>query len=145
MFADRLPAGANIASPRVAAGLGVVPRLGANDREIYRHKLSFAEVEARLAGYYRPYHTTLNALCNEAVAKVRRLPHPRLPFDAVARHGWPCRRQCIVPGDPMARSICAGRLLRGLLRAGGECGGRCLFARGRRQHAPQFSPIQAAM
>ena len=69
MFADRLPAGANIASPRVAAGLGVVPRLGANDREIYRHKLTFAEAEARLARYYRPYHTALNALCNEAVAK----------------------------------------------------------------------------
>lgn len=68
MFADRLPAGANTGSPRVAAGLGVVPRLGANDREIYRHKLNFAEAEARLARYYRPYHAALNALCNEAVA-----------------------------------------------------------------------------
>ena len=29
--------------------MGVVPRLGANDREIYRHKLSFAEVEAQLS------------------------------------------------------------------------------------------------
>ena len=69
MFSDRLPADANTASPRVAAGLGVVPRLGANDREIYRRKLSFAEAEARLAGYYRPYHAALNALCNEAVEK----------------------------------------------------------------------------
>ena len=69
MFADRLPAAANTASPRVAAGLGVVPRLGANDREIYRHKLTFAEVEARIARYYRPYHATLNALCDEAVAQ----------------------------------------------------------------------------
>lgn len=68
MFSDRLPAGANIASPRVAAGLGVVPRLGANDREIYRRKLAFAEAEARLDRYYRPYHATLNKLCNEAVA-----------------------------------------------------------------------------
>lgn len=69
MFADRLPAGANTGSPRVAAGLGVVPRLGANDREIYRHKLKFAEAEARIARYYRPYHAALNALCNEAKAK----------------------------------------------------------------------------
>ncbi len=69
MFSDQLPAGANTTSPRVAAGLGVVPRLGANDREIYRRKLSFAEAEARLAGYYRPYHATLNSLCNEAVDK----------------------------------------------------------------------------
>lgn len=69
MFSDRLPAGANTASPRVAAGLGVVPRLGANDREIYRRKLSFAEAEARLASYYRPYHAALNTLCNEAIDK----------------------------------------------------------------------------
>lgn len=69
MFSDRLPAGANTASPRVAAGLGVVPRLGANDREIYRRKLSFAEAEARLAHYYRPYHAALNVLCNEAIEK----------------------------------------------------------------------------
>ncbi|MBI2257078.1 MAG: N-formylglutamate amidohydrolase [Proteobacteria bacterium] len=69
MFSDRLPAGANTASPRVAAGLGVVPRLGANDREIYRRKLAFAEAEARLAGYYRPYHAALNGLCNEAIEK----------------------------------------------------------------------------
>ncbi|WP_374651291.1 N-formylglutamate amidohydrolase [Dongia sp.] len=68
MFSDRLPEGANTASPRVAAGLGVVPRLGANDREIYRRKLSFAEAEARLARYYRPYHAALNALCSEAMA-----------------------------------------------------------------------------
>ena len=68
MFSDRLPEGANTTSARVAAGLGVVPRLGANDREIYRRKLSFAEAEERLERYYRPYHAALNALCNEAVA-----------------------------------------------------------------------------
>ncbi|WP_374377442.1 N-formylglutamate amidohydrolase [Dongia sp.] len=69
MFSDPLPKGANVSSPRVAAGLGVVPRLGANDREIYLRKLTFAEAEARLARYYRPYHAALNALCNEAVAQ----------------------------------------------------------------------------
>ena len=69
MFTDCLPEGANTSSPRVAAGLGVVPRLGANDREIYRHKLTVAEAEARLAHYYRPYHATLTALCGEAVAR----------------------------------------------------------------------------
>ncbi len=69
MFSDALPRGANTTSPRVAAGLGVVPRLGANDREIYRRKLTFAEAELRLERYYRPYHAALNALCNEAVAR----------------------------------------------------------------------------
>lgn len=69
MFSDRLPQGANSSSPRVAAGLGVVPRLAAHEREIYRHKIAFAEAEARIAGYYRPYHQALRALCDEAVAR----------------------------------------------------------------------------
>ncbi|TDQ84458.1 N-formylglutamate deformylase [Dongia mobilis] len=69
MFADRLPAEANTRSPRVAAGLGVVPRLGANDREIYRDKLSFAEAEFRLALCYRPYHAALRGVIDEAVAR----------------------------------------------------------------------------
>jgi N-formylglutamate amidohydrolase len=66
MFADRLPPDANTTSPRVAAGLGVVPRLGANDREIYRQKLPFAEAQARLARCYQPYHAALAALVVEA-------------------------------------------------------------------------------
>lgn len=69
MFLDRLPAEANTQSPRVAAGLGVVPRLGANDREIYRQKLAYAEAEARLARCYRPYHDALAGLVAEAKAQ----------------------------------------------------------------------------
>lgn len=66
MFVDRLPPGANTTSPRVAAGLGVVPRLGANDREIYPRKLAFSEVEERLTTCYRPYHKALAGLIAEA-------------------------------------------------------------------------------
>ncbi len=62
MFEDALPASANIASPRVAAGLGMIPRYAANDREIYRRKLSYAEAEARIAGFYQPYHRALKEL-----------------------------------------------------------------------------------
>ena len=69
MFSDRLPSNANTSSPRVAAGLGVVPRLGANDREIYRQKISYAEAEGRLAGCYRPYHAALAGLVEEAKAQ----------------------------------------------------------------------------
>lgn len=69
MFADRLPSNANTSSPRVAAGLGVVPRLGANDREIYRQKLHYAEAETRLASCYRPYHDALTGLVCEAKAQ----------------------------------------------------------------------------
>ena len=130
MFTDRLPAGANIASPRVAAGLGVVPRLGANDREIYRHKLSFAEVEARLARYYRPYHATLNALCNEAVAKFgaclildcHSMPSPGAAAAAGDhRHGGSNGRVDFVLGDCFGAS-CAPSISAAVdayLRAGG--------------------------
>ncbi|WP_368413344.1 N-formylglutamate amidohydrolase [Dongia sp.] len=130
MFTDRLPAGANIASPRVAAGLGVVPRLGANDREIYRHKLSFAEVEARLARYYRPYHATLNALCNEAVAKFgaclildcHSMPSPGSAAAAGDhRHGGSNGRVDFVLGDCFGAS-CAPSISAAVdayLRAGG--------------------------
>ncbi len=62
MFEDALPASANVASPRVAAGLGMIPRYAANDREIYRRKLSYAEAEARIAGFYQPYHRALKEL-----------------------------------------------------------------------------------
>jgi N-formylglutamate amidohydrolase len=66
MFEDALPREANIASPRIAAGLGVIPRFSANEREIYGAKMPFAEAERRLEGYYRPYHDALARLIRES-------------------------------------------------------------------------------
>ena len=40
-------------NPRVASGLGVVPRVVANGRAIYRGKLTLAEAERRLTQYWR--------------------------------------------------------------------------------------------
>jgi N-formylglutamate amidohydrolase len=65
MFEDQLPEAAITDSPRVAAGLGSIPRLAANDREIYGRKLPFAEAEQRIARCYRPYHQALSALMQE--------------------------------------------------------------------------------
>jgi N-formylglutamate amidohydrolase len=62
MFADRLVTPANAASPRVLAGLGVIPRLAANEQEIYGEKLPLLEVERRLDLFYRPYHRALRDL-----------------------------------------------------------------------------------
>src|SRR5262249_51562526 len=47
MFAERLSMPVNAGSPRVLAGLGVVPRLAANEQEIYAKKLARAEAELR--------------------------------------------------------------------------------------------------
>ncbi|HWA49180.1 MAG TPA: N-formylglutamate amidohydrolase [Dongiaceae bacterium] len=62
MFAERLTMPVNAGSPRVLAGLGVVPRLAANEQEIYTKKLSVAEAETRLNLFYKPYHRALGDL-----------------------------------------------------------------------------------
>ena len=49
-------------NPRVAAGLGVIPRVVANGRAIQLGKMKLAEAEARLDACYFPYHTALRGL-----------------------------------------------------------------------------------
>ncbi len=53
-------------NPRVSSGLGVVPRVVANGRSIYRGKLSLREAEDRLKRFWHPYHARLQALLNES-------------------------------------------------------------------------------
>jgi N-formylglutamate amidohydrolase len=54
MFEDQLPDYANTRSPRVAAGLGTIPRIVANGADIYRKKLAFADALSRLREHYWP-------------------------------------------------------------------------------------------
>jgi N-formylglutamate amidohydrolase len=49
-------------NPRIAAGLGVIPRVVSEGRAIMEGKLTLAEAEHRLATYYRPYHARLRSL-----------------------------------------------------------------------------------
>lgn len=42
--------------PRVAAGLGVIPRLAAMGQEIYARRLASEEAERRIASHHRPWH-----------------------------------------------------------------------------------------
>ncbi len=53
-------------NPRVTSGLGVVPRVVANGRSIYRGKLKLHEAEDRLTRFWHPYHARLHALLVEA-------------------------------------------------------------------------------
>jgi N-formylglutamate amidohydrolase len=69
MFEDALPPGANTTSPRVAAGLGVIPRVVATGEEIHGRKLSFAEAAERIRRCWHPYH---GALAAEIAATRRR-------------------------------------------------------------------------
>lgn len=65
MFHENLPGHMNSASPRVAAGLGTIPKLVAEGEDIYRGKIHLDEALARIEQIYRPYHRTLTALLNE--------------------------------------------------------------------------------
>lgn len=69
MFDGPLPGYVNSASPRVAGGLGTIPRVVAEGEDIYRHKLTFAEALARIETVYLPYHRALAALVDEVMAK----------------------------------------------------------------------------
>ena len=53
-------------NPRVAAGLGVVPRIVAEGRAIYDGKLSLREAEERVTRFHRPYHDRLIWLMHRA-------------------------------------------------------------------------------
>lgn len=56
-------------NPRVSSGLGVVPRVVANGRSIYRGKLKRADAEARLTGIWHPYHRQLRKLLDDSHAR----------------------------------------------------------------------------
>ncbi len=56
-------------NPRVAAGLGVIPRVVSRGRAIYRGKLPRAEAERRIAQFWRPYHSALDTLLQSQRAR----------------------------------------------------------------------------
>ena len=49
-------------NPRVSSGLGVIPRVVAGGRAIYRGKLPIVEAQARITRYWHPYHRALRDL-----------------------------------------------------------------------------------
>jgi len=69
MFEGPLPFAVDPSSPRVNAGLGVIPRVVREGAEIYRQKLCAGEASERLAVFYRPYHDALGGLLAETQAQ----------------------------------------------------------------------------
>ena len=53
-------------SPRTEAGLGIIPRLGAEGRSIYKTRLSLSEARSRVEAFHKPYHEALEAELAEA-------------------------------------------------------------------------------
>ena len=66
MFSEPLPEHVNAASLRVAGGLGTIPRVAADGRDIYRRRLSFSQAETRVRRIYHPYHQALAGLIDQA-------------------------------------------------------------------------------
>lgn len=95
-------------NPRVTSGLGVIPRVVAGGRAIYRGKLSLSEAETRIEKYWRPYHGQLQQLLTEAhdlfgeaiLVDCHSMPHEAL--DPIARSG--ARRPEVVIGDRFGAS-----------------------------------------
>jgi N-formylglutamate deformylase len=56
-------------SPRVAAGLGVIPRVVRDGLEIYGTRLPAGEAVFRLEHFYRPYHAALAGLVEQTRAE----------------------------------------------------------------------------
>ncbi|PVA10546.1 N-formylglutamate amidohydrolase [Pelagivirga sediminicola] len=90
-------------NPRVAAGLGVIPRVVAGGRAIHTGKLPLAEAERRLDRIWRPYHAALAAEMEHAHTLFGRAilidchSMPREAMDGTVRPG--ARRPDVVLGD----------------------------------------------
>lgn len=90
-------------NPRVASGLGVVPRVVANGRAIYRGKLSLEEAHRRISRYWRPYHDQLQTLLDESQNKFGEailIDCHSMPHEALENVGPPgAPRPDVVLGD----------------------------------------------
>jgi len=90
-------------NPRVTSGLGVIPRVVANGRSIYRGKIPLDEAQARLRDHWRPYHDRLQKLLDDTrrdhgmviLIDCHSMPHEAI--DSVGTSGEPHPQ--IVLGD----------------------------------------------
>ena len=68
MFIEPLSDRFNTTSPRVAAGLGTLARVVAENKPIYRDRLTLDDARMRIEGIYHPYHAALQKLLSEAIS-----------------------------------------------------------------------------
>jgi N-formylglutamate amidohydrolase len=96
-------------NPRIASGLGVIPRVVANGRQIYRGKLSLAQAHDRIAQYWRPYHDQLQTLLDESMnvfGEAILIDCHSMPHEALENVGPPgAARPHIVLGDRFGSAV----------------------------------------
>jgi N-formylglutamate amidohydrolase len=92
-----------IMSPRIMAGLGVIPRVVSQGRVIHDRPIAREEADLRIARLWHPYHHALSALIDEAISRfggailidmhsmprdaLAHLPRPRPDFVLGDRNG----------------------------------------------------------
>jgi N-formylglutamate amidohydrolase len=90
-------------NPRISSGLGVIPRVVAGGRAIYRGRLPLAEAEARIRRFWHPYHAALAALVEEtrvAFGEAVLIDCHSMPHEAIEAHTRPGQpRPEVVLGD----------------------------------------------
>ncbi|TVP97588.1 MAG: N-formylglutamate amidohydrolase, partial [Roseinatronobacter sp.] len=95
-------------NPRISSGLGVIPRVVAGGRAIYRGKITQAEAEQRLRLYWHPYHAKLSEIMvtqREKHGRAILLDMHSMPRDAVSMNGQHTSlRPDIVLGDRFGAS-----------------------------------------
>jgi N-formylglutamate amidohydrolase len=104
MFAERLPAHMNTTSPRVASGLGTIPKIVGDNQNIYAGPLPLSDALQRIETIYRPYHRTLAALLDEAhsaTGQVLLIDGHSMPSSAARSNSgsWSSRTIDIALGD----------------------------------------------
>jgi len=90
-------------NPRVSSGLGVIPRVVAGGRAIYRGKLPLSEAEARITRCWHPYHRALRELVETTHARFGEallIDCHSMPHEAIEGHTRPgSSRPEVVLGD----------------------------------------------
>ncbi len=90
-------------NPRVASGLGVIPRVVAGGRPIHRGRIALSEAEGRINAFWRPYHEALQGLLAESHARFGEailIDCHSMPHEAIESVGPPgSPRPDVVLGD----------------------------------------------
>lgn len=94
-------------NPRIVSGLGVIPRVVANGRHIYRGKLSLDAAYDRISKYWRPYHDALQMLFDETkkdFGEAILVDCHSMPVEALESVSQSGKRPDIVLGDRFGAS-----------------------------------------
>ena len=108
----------NRQNPRVVSGLGVIPRVVANGKEIYSEKLSKEAAIERLENFWDPYHSKLAELLDRARQQFGYsilIDTHSMPHEAILNASSSFRTSQIVLGDRYG-ATCAPEIINDLIK-----------------------------